>query len=303
MKLRIGYLISGIATGLILLAGFVRTIPDGNLHIVFCNVGQGDAAYIRFPDGRDMLIDGGPDNKVIDCLGRHMPFWDRSLDLVLLTHPQKDHMQGLIEVVRRFHVLFVARSNVAHTSLGYAQFVEAIKTRNVAVRLIEQGEQVNIGGARVSVLWPSSEQVAKAVSSNLAIETGVTNVLGASVGDLNDFSIVFHLRYGTFDAIFTGDADTRVEGKYRGGPLASDSIEVLKVPHHGSRTGMSAAYLDWIAPRLAVISVGRNNYGHPTPEILGMLAARNIQTLRTDEAGDVEIVSDGDGWQVTTLNR
>lgn len=298
MKLRIGYLISGIATGLILLAGFVQTIPDGNLHIVFCNVGQGDAAYIRFADGRDMLIDGGPDNKVIDCLGRHMPFWDRSLDLVVLTHPQKDHMQGLIEVLRRFHVDYLARSDVAHTSEGYAQFMAVVQSRKVKVQFLERGERVGIGGARISVLWPSPEQVARAASSNLAIEEGATNVLGAAVGDLNDFSVVFHLQYGIFDAIFTGDADTRVEGQYRGSALAADAIEVLKVPHHGSRTGMSGAYLDWIAPRLAVISVGKNNYGHPAPEILHLLSSRNIPTKRTDTGGDIEIVSDGTGWTV-----
>jgi competence protein ComEC len=298
MKLRVGYLISGIATGLVLLAGFLTSLPDGNLHIVFCAVGQGDAAYIRFADGRDMLIDGGPDNKVIDCLGRHMPFWDRSLDLVVLTHPQKDHMQGLIEVVKRFRVGRFARSDVAHTSEGYAKLQEAIQSRGVAVKFVEQGEQVNIGEARISVLWPSGEQLARADSSNLAVEEGTINVLGAAVGDLNDFSVVFHLRYGTFDAIFTGDADTRVEGSYRGVPLAPDPIEVLKVPHHGSRTGMSEAYLDWISPRLAVISVGKNNYGHPAPEILSMLSARSILTRRTDAAGDVEVVTDGQGWSV-----
>jgi len=96
MKLRIRYLIAGGLAGIVIIFSFVWLQPDGRLHIVFCNVGQGDAAYIRFPDGRDMLLDGGPDNgRVLTCLGRHMPFWDRHLTIVAMTHPQADHMGGL----------------------------------------------------------------------------------------------------------------------------------------------------------------------------------------------------------------
>lgn len=265
---------------------------------MFCDVGQGDAAYIRFPDGRDMVVDGGPNNKILGCLGSHMPFWDRAIDVVLMTHPQKDHMQGLIEVVRRYDVGHFIRSDVAATSQGYAELLQTIASRDVDVRLAIQGQQISVGEATLGILWPSDGQIALGASSN---------VLGATTqGDLNDYSIVFHLQYGTFDAVFTGDADTRIESKYRGTPLTgrdpvSDSVEVLKVPHHGSRTGMSEAYLDWLRPQLAVISVGKNNsYGHPTAEILQMLEDRSIQTLRTDEEGDIEVVSDGVGWSVTS---
>src|SRR3990170_1813339 len=115
-KLHKAYLISGIATGLILLFSFVGTLPDGKLHIVFCNVGQGDGAYIRFPDGRDMVVDAGPNNKIIKCLSSHMPFWDRHINLVLATHPQKDHIGGLPEVLRRFRVDYVLRSDVGADS-------------------------------------------------------------------------------------------------------------------------------------------------------------------------------------------
>jgi competence protein ComEC len=292
MKLRIGYLISGIATGFILLFSFLTSLPDGKLHIVFCDVGQGDAAYIRFPDGRDMVVDGGPNNKILGCLGSHMPFWDRSLDVVILTHPQKDHMQGLIEVVRRYDVGYFVRSDVAGTTQGHEELLAALAANDVDVRFAVQGQQITLGEASLGILWPSESQI--------ALGRGSSNVLGAStVGDLNDYSIVFRLRYGTFDAVFTGDADRRVESKYRGTQLADDTVEVLKVPHHGSRTGMSTDYLDWLRPQLAVISVGRNNtYGHPAGEILTMLRDRSIQTLRTDEEGDIEIVTDGIAWSV-----
>ena len=91
-KLLRGYVISGIITGCILLVSFLFTLPDGKLHIFFCNVGQGDAVYIRFPDGRDMLVDGGPNDTVLQCLGRHMPFWDREITMVVNSRPQNDHL-------------------------------------------------------------------------------------------------------------------------------------------------------------------------------------------------------------------
>src|SRR5574341_1833681 len=125
-KLRIGYVISGIATGLVLLFSFIATLPDGKLHLVFCDVGQGDAAYVRFPDGRDMVVDGGPNDKVLGCLGNHMPFWDRHIKIVVMTHPQKDHMQGLISVLDRYRVDYFVRSDVANDTEGYKKLMEVV---------------------------------------------------------------------------------------------------------------------------------------------------------------------------------
>lgn len=305
-KLHKAYLISGIATGLILLFSFGGTLPDGKLHIVFCDVGQGDGAYIRFPDGRDMVVDGGPNNKIIECLSSHMPFWDRHINLILATHPQKDHIGGLPEVLRRYQVDYVVRSDVGADSDIYGELLGVIKEKKISEKFVMTNETITIGPVVLSALWPNQEQIAifkRLPLASLQALQGVTlqsPVLGAkSPPDLNDGSVVFWLRYGTFDAIFTGDADTRVEAGYRGAQLAIDGIEVLKVPHHGSKTGMSDAFLDWLKPRLAVISVGKNSYGHPAPEILAKLAQRGIRVKRTDQEGDIEVVSDGKGWQVT----
>ena len=100
------HFLSGILIGLVLLSTYLFTLPDGRLHLVFCNVGQGDSTYIRTPSNLDMLIDGGPDDKVLSCLGRHMPFYDRTLDVVVLSHPQADHMRGLISVIQRYNVKY-----------------------------------------------------------------------------------------------------------------------------------------------------------------------------------------------------
>lgn len=335
-RLRIGYLITGIATGLVLFFSFLATLPDGKLHLVFCDVGQGDAAYIRFPDGRDMLVDGGPNDKVLQCLGKHMPFWDRALDLVVLTHPQKDHMQGLIAVFERFGVDYFVRSAVSNDTEGYKKLMEVIMVKKIKERFVTQGEQITVGSARLAVLWPSHEMLARLNPTTLqGYSFKGAEVLGAKDStNINDASVVLWLRYGSFDAILTGDADTRVEQGHWRTLLADEQVEVLKVPHHGSKTGMSEEFLNWLYPGnvqeigrkcgsakrfpelenfnsgnrvldcpLAVISVGKNSYGHPAEEILRRLKDKEIKILRTDEAGDIEVVSDGKGWQVSPTKK
>lgn len=303
-RLRIGYLIGGITTGLVILLSFFWTLPDGKLHLVFCNVGQGDAAYIRFPDGRDMLVDGGPNDLVLQCLGRHMPFWDRHINIVALTHPQKDHMQGLISVLDRYGTDYFVRSDIANTTEGYERLMDVVKRRKVKQKFVTTGETIAVGSTTLSVLWPSAEQVARMnpQRSDLVSEQGRTlsgTVLGAtSLPDLNDGSIVFALRYGSFDALFPGDADTRIEHGWRDLGRALDVLEVLKFPHHGSKTGMTEAFLESLQPKLAVISVGKNSYGHPAESVLATLARQGVRVKRTDQGGDIEVVSDGVRWHL-----
>lgn len=293
-KLRYGYLLSGIITGCILLTIFVSSFPDGKLHIIFCNVGQGDAAYVRFPDGRDMLIDGGPDDSVLTCLGRHMPFWDRNINVVINTHPQNDHLKGLVSVLHRYTVDYVVRSDLVASSDVYAQFVDAIKQHHIQVRFLSRGQRIMVGATSLLALWPTRQQVARMQPAGGA-------VLGAaSDTNLNDGSLVLALRYGTFDALFPGDADSHVEPEYASNPLADGALEVLKVPHHGSKTGMTQAFVAWAHPAVSVISVGKNSYGHPSKEAIDMLQNIGSVIHRTDREDDIEIVSDGKTWQMKT---
>jgi competence protein ComEC len=294
-KLRIGYLIAGIVTGLILVFNFIWSLPDGKLHITFCNVGQGDAAYVQFPDGRDMLVDGGPDDSVLQCLGKHMPFWDRTIDIVILSHPEKDHMQGLISVFGRYNVGYFIHSDVEKGTDVDKQLFTLVKDKRIPEKLVTAGERVAIGQVQLAVIWPSDSQIATAKEQG--------EVLGTTTDSVNEDCIVFWLRYGSFDALFTGDADTGVEGNYIGSQLADNTIEVLKVPHHGSATGMNTAFLDWIKPKLAIISVGKNTYGQPAPNVFTMLADHQARVLRTDQDGDITIVSDGAHWSVMGKSR
>jgi len=291
-KLRTGYFVSGIVTGLVLFVSFLWSLPDGKLHLVFCNVGQGDAAYVRFADGKDMLIDGGPNDSVLGCLGKHMPFWDRNIDIVVLSHPQKDHMQGLIEVLRRYKVDYFVHSKVVNDTDGFREMEKILVEKKVIVKDVVQADEIDVGNAKITTVWPTQGQ--------LALAQGQESVLGVSTTtNLNDFSVVLLLSYGEFDALFPGDADNHVNPSLMHAPLGGDPIEVLKVPHHGSKTGMTADYLTWVNPKLAVISVGKNSYGHPSPEIVGLLNNKNITIKRTDKAGDIEVVSDGKTWHVT----
>jgi len=295
MKLRTGYLISGIITGIFMLISFIWTLPDGRLHIVFCNVGQGDAAYIRFADGRDMLIDGGPNNSVLACLGRHMPFWDKHIDIVALTHPQNDHLGGLVSVFERYSVGYFIRSNVDNSSEGFAKLIKLAKDKGIPQKYMLAGDKITIDDTSLSVLWPSDTQVAKAHPEMAGV--GI-NVLGTTTGDLNDYSVVLALRYGTFDVVFPGDADARVQAGFEQLQAYTYPVEVLKLPHHGSRTSVTREYMEALKPQITVISVGKNSFGHPVKETVDMLQSIGSTVIRTDQVGDIEVVSDGTNWNL-----
>ncbi len=309
-----------------LLIGVMTQFPDNKLHIVFCTVGQGDSIYIKTPQGSDVLIDGGPGDGVLGCLGRHMPFYDRTIDVVVMTHPQADHMQGLLKVIDRYSIYHFVTSPVGHTTKGFAQLKQLIEDKGIPVKNPYTGTAMDVGGVNFTTLWPeqqwliahqpsavpsttlrtSSSQLSDSDSRYTTYDILNTNILGAftSTTDLNDFSVYLHLRYGEFDALFTGDGDMRIQDDIARAVVLPD-VEVLKVPHHGSKTGMSEEFLDQVKPELAVISVGANNkYGHPGANILEMLQTRGISLRRTDESGphgeasDVEVVSDGKEWWI-----
>lgn len=295
------YFLFGVSVGAVLFTAFILSLPDGRLHITFCNVGQGDAAYIRTPSNQDMLIDGGPDTRVLSCLGKHMPFYDRKIDVVVLTHPQKDHMQGLISVLQRYQVgYFIIGVEGNNDNTGYKQLVDEIQKRKIHIKNVFRGDQFFLGGVNISVLWPDREWVAEKIPGVHPAMAGQTfdssqSVLGMTTDiQLNDFSYYLYLKYGNFDALFTGDGDIHIQPEVMKTDL--HQMDVLKVPHHGSKTGMTGEFLDRIAPEVAVISVGKNSYGHPTREALELLIQRGVKIKRTDINGDVEVVSDGVTW-------
>ena len=264
------YVFGAIVGSLVLLIGIVWQWPDGRVHLVACDVGQGDGILI-WRGSAQVVVDGGPDRKIVDCLSRFVPFWDRSIELVVLTHPEADHVTGLVEVLKRYAVGQLVTSNVAKDTRVFGEFKQAVAKDQVPVHIAMAGEEVMVGGLAFKVLGARTE-----------------------AAEVNETSVVLKLVYGQFRALLTGDIGSETEQVLvnSGSNLRSN---VLKVGHHGSKFSSSEEFLRAVKPALAVISVGKKNrYGHPTQETLGRFRAVGARILRTDESGHIEIVSDGE---------
>ncbi len=270
-----------VATLVTLLAITLASLPDGRLHLVMLDVGQGDAILVESADGRTMLVDGGPDpDLVLRRLGEFLPFYRHSLDVVLLTHPHQDHVAGLVDVLRRFSVALVLDSGRGFDNPSYERFLELVRSEpDGALVTARAGQRFAIGGATTfTLLYPSEADAAGPLPDE----------------DINNASVVGMLRFGAFSALLTGDAEAPVEARLAARQMLTP-VDVLKVGHHGSRSSSSPALLQATDPALALISDGvDNDYGHPAPITLAALAARpGVIIHRTDLEGSIEVVSDG----------
>lgn len=256
--------------------------PDGRLHVYFFNVGQGDAIFIKGVEGQKILIDGGPDTSVLSELGRRMNFYDHDIDLLVLTHPDSDHLIGLVDVLKRYKVKQILATGIIDNSAEYQAWEKLINEKHVPIKLAEKGETIKAGtGTKLDVLNPSHYLV------------------NQKTEDTNDTSIVLKLSYKNISMLFTGDAEQKVGEDF----LRSNfdiKANILKVSHHGSRNGLNnkKSVLEKIKPELAIISVGKNKYGHPDRSVLNLLNQEHIKELRTDEVGTIEVISDGQGYQI-----
>ncbi len=260
----------------------VTAPSSGRLSVTILDVGQGDAILIEGPEGNRVLVDGGPSGEAItSALGRHLPFYDRRIDLIVLTHAQADHLGGLPTVLERYDVGGVLATRFAAESALYQDWTKVLSESHVARPVAMRGEWVDLGdGTRLTVLNPS-----------------VTTALGDASG-LNDTSVVLRLTMGDASILLTGDISQAAEAALirQGTDLRAT---VLKVPHHGSRTSSSPQFLSRVDPLIDVISVGAgNSFGHPTQETLDRLQGDAV--LRTDENGDVTVSTDGEGIWVET---
>lgn len=274
-RLKVKVLI-GAAAVLLVLGFFAwRSLPDGRLHVSFLDVGQGDAVFVQTPSGRQMLIDGGPSESVLlSQLGRQMPFWDRSLDVVVLTHPDSDHITGLIPVMERYRVDAVVFREMGCEEEICEYWRELLRAEGARVHRGEAGLGIMLDeGLEMTVLHP-----------------GANLVEGSGTG-FNNNSIVARLTYGQASVLLPGDIEAEVERELVEETAPLDST-VLKVAHHGSCSSTTQEFLDTVNPELVVISVGaENDFGHPCPDVLDRL--EGLPVYRTDRHGVVELVSDG----------
>jgi competence protein ComEC len=252
------------------------------LEVNFFDVGQGDAIFIETPRRYQILIDGGPDNTVLEKLGNEMPSWDRTIDLVVLTHPEHDHVAGLIEVLKRYEVDFVLWTGILRDTGEYEEWERLIESGISDVKIAEIGQKIITPEIFFDVLHPFD------------------NLKGQRVSNTNNSSIALRLVFDDTAFIFTGDSYKSVEKEIVDRELYLDS-DVLKVGHHGSKTSTAKEFLEAVKPELAVISAGsENSYGHPHQETLDILAKYDIKVLRTDIDGDIKIISDG---KQLTINK
>ena len=253
---------------------------DGLLKIHFFDVGQGDSIFIEAPNGNQVLVDGGPDNRVLSELAKAMPFYDRDIDVVVASHPHADHIFGLIEVLDRFEVANIIEAKDRYVSPVFDKWQEKVgkegarETEALAGKVIDLGNDVYL-----KILYPFKSYD------------------GAVLKKPHEANVVAMLEYKELEVLLTGDMEMPVERQ-----LLLDgsdiSAEILKVGHHGSKTSSSDSFLDSINPEVAVIQVGKNSYGHPTQEVLSRLENFGIKYYRTDLDGTVKVVSDGESFQV-----
>ncbi len=253
-------------------------MPDNDLHISFLDVGEGDAILIQ-KGNQQVLVDGGPSPQAITSgLSSKMPFWDRTIELVVSTHPHYDHLSGLVEVLKRFQVKQVLDPKLDYQSPLYDEWLKLIEQKNIKRTLAQNGQQITLGdGIVITVLNPP-----------------VTPLTGTE-SDLDNNSVVLRLKWDRLSFLYTADMMKETEWeliKQR----ADLSSSVLKVAHHGSDTSTQPEFLSVVNPQLVVISVGEaNRFAHPSPEVIARLQDRLSpeKIYRTDQNGTIEFITDG----------
>ncbi len=251
----------------------------GNLKVYFLDVGQGDAIFIETPSHKQMLIDGGKNKKVVSMLGKIMPFGDKSIDVLMATHPDADHIGGLPEVVSRYEIGLYFEPGVESENSLDDELEERIESEKSQSLVVRRGQVINFGdGVRLTILFPDRD---------------------VSNWETNDASIVARLDYGESSFLLTGDSPIKAENILMNLDKNILDVDVLKAGHHGSRTSTSLPYAEAVSPEYAVISAGKDNsYGHPHREVLNILEKVSVKIINTAESGTIIFETDGESLKL-----
>ena len=247
----------------------------GHLQIVFLDVGQGDSILIQ-KGTKQILIDGGPNGKTeLAELGKYLPYFDREIEVVIATHPDRDHIGGLIDVAKNFKIGKVISTGAEKDTAVFKEWKDILEYNKIETLEALRGDEIDFGGSKIRIISPGSS-------------------VDPLAGDANNKSVVARLDFGDNSFLFTGDIESPAEKEI----LASGEnidVDFLKVAHHGSKYSSSEEFLDAANPETAIISVSAtNSYGHPTEAVLNSLKSRNINVLRTDEKGDIRFTCNKD---------
>ena len=256
-----------------------QNISQSHLQVRFLDVGQGDAIHVVTPDGFEALIDGGLTTQVLRELAAGQSFFDRSIDIVVATHPDADHISGLVDVLERYAVDWIIQTDNQHDTPATAAWAKQVQTEGAQIITAQAGQILRLGAS---------------TTLRFFAPTGDTTNWPS-----NSASIIIKVSYGNIDFLLTGDAPISVEdfvvGRY-GSALQS---EVLKLGHHGSKGSSGELFLDTVQPDFAVVSAGKDNrYGHPHQEVLKRVSDRDVEIVGTAEVGTITFVTDGvNVWQ------
>ncbi|MCK8487787.1 MBL fold metallo-hydrolase [Paenibacillus sp. MBLB2552] len=250
---------------------------EGELRVLFLDVGQGASQLLISPSGYTMLIDAGNNDKEDEMLRYLEAYGIRHLDLVIGTHPDADHIGGLDRVIDQLDIGEVYMPKIQSNTKTFESLLTSIRDKGLKVKTAKAG---------LELTWDEQVQV------KMLAPATVTD-------DNNNMSAVVKVTYRDTSFLLTGDAESESERVMleSGANLRAD---VLLVGHHGSKSSTTARFLNAVKPKYAIIQVGDNSYGHPTKTILGRLAKQKVEVYRNDLQGTVEIVSDGQGYQIMT---
>ena len=256
----------------------LKSIPN-NSAVYFLPVGQGDSSLIILETGEKILIDAGPSNQVQSELAKILPTYDRYLDLLIISHGDKDHIAGFVEILERYSVGAVIGTGRKNETEIYQSISAKIKAKQIPFLGLKEKDSIQIGTVKLTILAPSEQEVFS--------------------GAQNEASLVLLLQNSTYNILYTGDIGEAVEKR-----IAQDypnlHVQVLKVAHHGSRFSSSEEFLANFHPEVAVISVGQNNYGHPAPETLARIRKYTANIFQTSNQQIVKIEADQKGLRVLT---
>lgn len=259
---------------------YQQKINRSQVDVYFLDVGQGDATLF-YTDSREViLVDGGPSLSVLYALGQALPFYERTIDLLVLTHPDSDHINGLIEVVKRYKIKKVLYTGIIDDLAAYHVWQKQIEVSGAEIIIAQGGQSFTYGNLDINVFYP------------------LENLSGQVFADTNDSSIVLKLSYDDIDFLLTGDLSAEKELELI--DLAYDlSAEIMKAGHHGSKTSTHQKFLQAVQPQYVVISAGKDNsYGHPHFIVLQRLINSQTKILRTDERGDIKISTNGQNIEI-----
>ncbi len=260
--------------GLVVYSVILHENRHGMLTFAVLNIGQGDALFIESPTGTQVIVDGGPGKNLMREISSVVPWYDRHIDMIVVTNPDRDHYEGFIPLLDKYKVDAVLESGTASPTDTYAYLEDKFSKKRIQKTIALRGQKIDLGGgAYLEVLFPDRDV------SGLSSNSG---------------SIVMRLVYGETSVMLQGDSTSAIEHFLTN--LATSTLQstILKVGHHGSKTSTSEEYVSRVSPKWAVISSGANNdYGHPHKETVQTLEKFHIENLDTCNNGRIIFKSDG----------